>query len=121
MKRVLLVATAPLAVLVLLAVLHEHGFAHALGVDTQASQQYDFVSGVGPMILTALSMTTIVSGLWSAHNCHATGCWRIGRHKVKGTPWCNHHHEQARAEDTLEDKLSTLITLMLRRENRDEA
>ena len=32
----------------------------------------------------------------SKHNCHDKGCWRIGRHTVDGTPWCDRHHHKAR-------------------------
>ena len=36
----------------------------------------------------------------------------IGRHKVKGTPFCNRHHQDARPPETLEDKLDRLIGLL---------
>ena len=28
------------------------------------------------------------------HNCHARGCWRLGKHPVEGTPYvaCRKHH-----------------------------
>ena len=67
------------------------------GFNNQATPQYGFTSGPGPMLLTALGMSTIVTGLWHAHNCQQTGCMRIGRHKVNGTPWCWQHHDAARA------------------------
>ena len=54
----------------------------------------------------------LLASLWHALNCHQGGCWRIGRHKVKGSPWCNSHHENARAAETLEDKLDRLIDLL---------
>ena len=82
------------------------------GFSSQATQQYAFVSGVGPMLLTAAGMSTIIAGLWHGLNCHEEGCWRIGRHKVRGTPWCNGHHENARTVLTLEDRLDTLIGLL---------
>lgn len=82
------------------------------GFSSQATQQYAFVSGIGPMLLTALGMSTIIAGLWHSLNCHQEGCWRISRHKVKGSPWCNRHHENARLAETLEDKLGTLIGLL---------
>jgi hypothetical protein len=59
-------------------------------------QNYAFTSGPGPMLLTAAGMSTIIGGLWHTHNCHEDGCWKIGRHKVNGTPWCDMHHESAR-------------------------
>jgi hypothetical protein len=73
-------------------------------------QNYAFLSGLGPCLITALGLSTIVAGLWHAHNCHYDSCWRIGRHKVNGTPWCNVHHAGARPEIGTEELLSTLIT-----------
>ena len=78
---------------------------------------YAFASGPGPMLLTAIGMSTIIAGLWHAVNCHADGCWRIARHKVNGSPWCNHHHEMARilspaTLDTISAQLTELISLM---------
>ena len=88
------------------------------GFDNQATPQYGFTSGVGPMILTAMGMSTIVTGMWHAHNCHERGCWRLGRHKVKGTPWCNAHHEKARADWTAEDLLQMILEELRRHEAR---
>jgi hypothetical protein len=76
----------------------------------RAGTNYAFASGPGPMLLTAAGMSTIITGLWHAHNCHQDGCWRIGRHKVNGTPWCNFHHEQARLERSVEVMMDELIT-----------
>jgi hypothetical protein len=82
------------------------------GFSSQSTDNYAFVSGVGPILLTALLGSSVVAGLWHALNCHEEGCYRIGRHKVKGSPWCNSHHENARASETLEDKLDKLIALL---------
>jgi hypothetical protein len=82
------------------------------GFDSQVTPQYGFSSGVGPMILTAMLGSTIITGIWHSLNCHKEGCWRISRHKVKGSPWCNGHHEEARTQTTLEDKLDRLIDLL---------
>ena len=101
------------------AVAHEHGLAHILGIDTQQSQEYDFVSGVGPMLVTALLGGSVIVSLVHHVNCHHEGCWRIGRHKVHGTPWCNVHHAIARPERTqqeiltsIEGSLAELVTLL---------
>jgi hypothetical protein len=88
---------------------YEHGMAHGIGVDTQQSQEYDFVSGVGPMIIAAIGYISLIAAGWHALNCHQPGCWRVGRHKVGGTPWCNRHHGKARPELTVENLLETLI------------
>jgi hypothetical protein len=82
------------------------------GFSSQATDQYAFVSGVGPMLLTALLGSSVVAGLWHGLNCHREGCYRIGRHKVSGTPWCNRHHEGARPAVTVEDKLDELLDLL---------
>lgn len=95
---------------------YERGFAHFLGIDTQQSQNYDFVSGVGPMFLTAIGMTTIITGLWHGLNCHQEGCWRIGKHKVNGTPWCSRHQHLARPQRTAEELLQDIIDLLMARD-----
>jgi len=51
---------------------------------------YNFISG-------PLADVTLIGGAYvivRRHNCHAKGCWRIGRHKVPGTDYvvCRHHH-----------------------------
>jgi hypothetical protein len=97
--------------------MHWRGLIHFLGIDTQASDNYDFTSGIGPMLLTAAGMSTLISGLWHAHNCHEPSCWRIGRHKIDGTPWCNLHHEHARpceavTMDEIAARLDRIITLL---------
>ncbi len=79
------------------------------GFNNQATPQYGFTSGVGPMLLTALGMSTLITGLWHTHNCHEPRCWWIGRHKVNGTPYCNRHHQSAREEQTTDELLRALI------------
>jgi hypothetical protein len=51
---------------------------------------YDFWSGFGSD-LTELAILGIV---YRKVNCHQNGCWRIGLHKVLGTPYivCKRHH-----------------------------
>lgn len=83
--------------LVVLIYANQRGIIHLLGIDTQQSDNYDFFSGVGPVVVTGIGYTGMIAGLWHHVNCHASGCWRIGRHKVDGTPWCNAHQLSARA------------------------
>ncbi len=89
---------------------NQRGIIHLLGIDTQQSDNYDFVSGVGPMIITAVGYTGIIVGLWHHVNCHYTGCLRIARHRIDGTPWCNRHQLNARAavKADLEDVVELL-------------
>jgi hypothetical protein len=51
---------------------------------------YNFISG-------PLADITLLGGAYAIlrrHNCHAKGCWRIGRHQVAGTTYvvCRKHH-----------------------------
>src|ERR1700759_3334336 len=51
---------------------------------------YNFISG-------PLADITLIGGAYAIlrrHNCHAKGCWRIGRHPVEGTAYlvCRKHH-----------------------------
>lgn len=76
-------------------------------------QNYAFLSGLGPCLITALGLSTIVAGLWHHVNCHEDGCWRLGRHKINGTPWCNQHHGTARAvADPVLERLDRITGLL---------
>jgi hypothetical protein len=109
-----------LALIALIAVLawaaaymaaHPYGDRFALGiwpVPQGTPWSYQLLSGFIPA-LTAVSLVTLVSGAYHHVNCHEGGCWRIGKHKVSGTPWCNRHHGKARPELTVESLLETLI------------
>ena len=92
MKR--LIALALLGAITWAAVAYEHGWAHFLGIDTQQSQNYDFVSGVGPMIVTLLVSGGIFVTLIRHVNCHAPGCWRLGKFPLAGGQFkvCRRHH-----------------------------
>jgi hypothetical protein len=51
---------------------------------------YNFISG-------PLADITLLGGaiaIYRKHNCHARGCWRVGRHPVSGTEYivCRKHH-----------------------------
>jgi hypothetical protein len=53
---------------------------------------YGFWSGTG----SDIGEVAIVGGIAQLvrhHNCHAKGCWRLGR-PLEGTPYlaCHHHH-----------------------------
>lgn len=64
--------------------------AHVLGLDDPTSYWYCFWSGIFP------DVTVFAAGaiFLRRHNCHAAGCWRIGRFPVEGTAWtvCHRHH-----------------------------
>ena len=72
---------------------------------------YQLLSGFVPA-LTALTLVSVVAGLWHHVNCHEPGCPRIGRHKVDGTPWCNIHHMNARPERSEREILLSIENLL---------
>ena len=41
-----------------------------------------------------------VISLYRKHSCHTSGCWRIGKHTVDGTPWGTKHQDAARQRQT---------------------
>ena len=118
MKRVTLTVLLAAACVATLIVIHPHWFVHLTGVDTQQSWAYDFWSGVGPCLISALGMSTLITGLWHGLNCHKPGCLRIGRHKVAGSPWCNRHQGEAREDpDPVAERLDRIIELLEHRDN----
>ena len=76
---------------------------HWLAVHTGSSNtpgtppNYNFWSGFGSD-LGEVTLLGAILGTYYKHNCHARRCWRISKHVVNGTPWCNRHHESARGE-----------------------
>jgi|SRR5215472_737170 len=54
-------------------------------------EPYDALSGIA-----GLSLVGLMYHKFRALNCHQYRCWRIGRHHVDGSVWCNRHHIQAR-------------------------
>jgi hypothetical protein len=94
---------------------HPYGDRFAIGiwpVPQGTPWTYQLESGFVPA-LTVVSLVTLLGGAWHHVNCHQSGCARIGKHKVDGTPWCSLHHEAARqkATATLDDVVARLDTL----------
>jgi hypothetical protein len=56
-------------------------------------QNYAFLSGLGPCLITGLGLSTLVLGLWHHLNCHTDGCPRIVRHKIANGEYgvCGRH------------------------------
>lgn len=48
----------------------------------QNGQNYAFFSGIGPVLLTAIGLSTIITTLIHTLNCHVHGCPWLVRHKV---------------------------------------
>jgi hypothetical protein len=107
-----LAALAASALAVSLICAYDRAVLHFLGWDGQTSDNYAAWSGSVPAVFTLVGLSTIISGIWHGLNCHEPGCWRYGRHKVDGTPWCNVHHEKARPERTEPELLEEISTRM---------
>ena len=98
---------------------HPWGWLYGFGVhpypeSSSTPWTYQLESGMIPA-LTVLGLVTLITGMWHAHNCHAEGCWRIGRHRIDGTPWCNVHHTAARESTAAvqDAKMARLVSLLL--------
>lgn len=83
--------------LLLIVILHFliHLFGLDYGVTYGHYVAYNFWSGFGSD-LEEFAIIGAFVGVYHKHNCHDASCWRIGRHVVDGTPWCNKHHAAAR-------------------------
>lgn len=102
------------AVLAWAGLYHPYGLRFALGiwpVPQGTPWTYQLESGFIPA-LTVLTLLSAVFSLYHVHNCHYDGCWRIGKHRVNGTPWCSVHEQQARPART-EAEILTSIEGML--------
>jgi hypothetical protein len=73
-----------------LAVTILNDFLTFIGVYNPSSRWYLFWGGFG----SCLTEFAIVAVVWRKVNCHAKGCYRVGLHKVDGTPYitCKKHH-----------------------------
>lgn len=92
---------------------HPWGWAFGIGIHPYPGPQtpwtYQLYSGFLPA-LTVATLLGSAASLYHLHNCHQDHCWRIGKHKVDGTPWCGKHHQNAReqAAATLADVVAKL-------------
>jgi hypothetical protein len=69
------------------------------GFELQTTPQYGFTSGIAPMILAAIGMTTIITGLWHHSNCHVDACLRVGTHSAGDFKVCKKHHHEIHGTD----------------------
>ncbi|MGI8879442.1 MAG: hypothetical protein ACR2KJ_02820 [Jatrophihabitans sp.] len=72
------------------AMLIVHHLLTFIGLRNPNGRWAYFWSGFG----SCLSEFAIIGILWRKVNCHAKGCYRVGLHKVDGTPYitCKKHH-----------------------------
>jgi hypothetical protein len=103
-----------------------HPLAAAFGIGVYPAPSgtpwtYQLESGFLPS-LTVITLVSIFSGAWHHVNCHHPHCWRIGKHKINGTPWCNTHQDEARPDRTeneilvsIENSLGELVILLKER------
>lgn len=93
---------------------HRLGAAFAMGihpVPDGTPWTYQFESGFVPA-LTVLTLLGSVISLYHIHNCHSERCWRLGKHRVNGLPWCRRHAALVQPETT-EHELLTQISMLL--------
>lgn len=111
MKKILVLAVAVAAAWS--AVAHPWGWLYGIGVHPYPGPQtpwtYQLFSGFVPA-LAVLTLVSGLAGLWRNVNCHEGRCWRLGRHKIHGTPWCDRHEGNARPELTDNELLQQILT-----------
>lgn len=94
---------------------HTWGLLFGIGVHPYPAGTpwtYQLWSGFIPA-LTVLSLLGSLGAAYHLHNCHADRCWRIGKHRVEGTPWCTRHLAQAKAERTAVAVLESIEAVVL--------
>ena len=90
---------------------HPYGDRAAIGtwpVPSGTPWEYQLESGFVPA-LTVLTLLGALFSMYHVHNCHMDGCWRIGKHRVHGAPWCSRHEGQARPEASTEELLAQIL------------
>jgi hypothetical protein len=118
-----LLFTIPAIGLVLLAyaaVAHPWGVLYAFGVhpypeSSSTPWTYQLWSGIIPA-LTILTLFGSLGGAWHLHNCHQDGCWRMGKHRIAGTPWCDRHKHLAKPVASTEELLTQILDQLRSRE-----
>lgn len=67
-------------------------FLTVTGSNNTSGTWYGFWSGFAGDLFIFGALVSF----YRKHNCHDNHCWRIGKHIVDGTPYCNKHHQAAR-------------------------
>lgn len=111
MFRVRYAAVLALAGLAAECATHPLGARFAIGmwpIPAGTPWTYQLLSGFVPA-LTVLTLLGSVLSLYHLHNCHEDRCWRLGKHRVNGTPWCGRHAVNARPERSVEELLEQIL------------
>jgi hypothetical protein len=115
MKRALVTLLGlAVALLVGIVVLHPWGAATGIGVHPYPAGtpwEYQMWSGIIPA-LTILTLFGSLGGAWHLHNCHQDGCWRMGKHRIAGTPWCDRHKHLAKPVASTEELLTKIAAAL---------
>jgi len=93
---------------------HPYGLRFAMGiwpVPQGTPWTYQLESGFVPA-LTVLTLLSAVTSLYHLHNCHTPGCWRTGKHRVNGAPWCDTHVGEVKPERSENDLLTSIEGLL---------
>jgi hypothetical protein len=95
----------------------KHWLAWRFGTGTWPVPQgtgwpYQLESGFVPA-LTVLTLLGALTSMWHLHNCHSDRCWRLGKHKINGTPWCSKHEDEGRRYQAEHDVMSQILTAQL--------
>jgi hypothetical protein len=108
------------AALTWLGLYHPYGLRFAMGmwpVPPGTPWTYQLESGFVPA-LTVLTLLSAVTSLYHLHNCHVETCWRLGKHRINGSPYCNVHKDSVKPVETIEELARREIALLT--EIRDE-
>lgn len=82
-------------------------FAKVFGVGSSANGwTYSFWSGFG----SCLAYFGAIGMAWRHLNCHAKGCWRLGRHPIAGGKYkvCHRHHPDITSRSMPVDELHAM-------------
>lgn len=122
MKRAWLVILLAVAGFIAWIALYPDDWRNWLGFSKAAyfqdGQNYAFYSGIGPMLITAIGLSTLIAGAWRHFNCHVDGCPRIARFHVDGTTFkvCKFHHPE---DAVREGKVTHHHIIMAHRRHQD--
>jgi hypothetical protein len=90
---------------------HPYGDRFAIGlwpVPPGTPWSYQLWSGFLPA-LTVLSLFGAGIGAYHLHNCHFETCWRLGKHRIGGTPWCSRHMHLGKQVRSVEELLEQIL------------